>query len=193
MGSPDGRVETPNMSNSQKSENRVELASQPHAAFLQAHQASPHALASAAAGQRTDRLARRLCPRPSGAWCGPRRLGLVPARIASEARREPRQPQQGGGSLSDAQSGKSLGAVDAAIQIPADLVGVCHRAVDMDFAVARDAVLAVAELVDEGVADGADVAHRRGLSAIFGVPDRPNNDLNIGHQTTNVKDFSTQR
>lgn len=79
--------------------NTVERPVKPrHAALVPVHQGQQRALASVAAGQRKGQLARRWYQRPSAAWCGLPRLSRVPVRFASEARKEPRQPQLRGGS-----------------------------------------------------------------------------------------------
>jgi len=61
--------------------------------------APPRALESAAADRHTTRAGRLSCQRPTVGRSCPRRPGLALTPIASEARKEPRQPRQGGDSL----------------------------------------------------------------------------------------------
>lgn len=164
--------------------NQIERPVKPrHAAWVPVHQGRRHALASAAAGQRTGRTARRWCRLPTAAWCGLPRLSRERVRFASEARKEPRQPQLRGGSRLQAQAAVGFCVVGVTVQIPAKGVCVWHGAVHMDFAAARDAVLTCAEFGNESGAEGFDACHDAAFLPSCAVPDCPAHVLIIGQQT----------
>ncbi len=163
--------------------NAVERPVKPrHATLVPVHQGRRHAPALVAAGQRTGQLARHWCRLPSAAWCGLPRLSRVPVRSASEARKEPRQPQLRGDSRLQAQAAIGFGVVGVTVQIPTNGVCVWHGAVHMDFAAACDAVLACAELGNESGAEGFDACHDAAFLPSCAVPDCPAHVLIIGQQ-----------
>ena len=164
--------------------NQIERPVKPrHAALVPVHQGQQRALASVAEVQHTAQLARHWCPPPSAAWCGLPRLSLVQVRFASEAHKEPRQPQLRGGSRLQAQAAIGFGVVGVTVQIPTNGVCVWHGAVHMDFAAACDAVLTCAEFGNESGAEGFDACHDAAFLAILRVPYCPAHVLIIGQQT----------